>query len=209
MKSRTLIIFGAAILAFSTAGCSSNDPTASQTASEPTTVTSSPVSKAESITPTATAPTTSGPDVFQIGETISTDDMEITVNSIESVDTTQGNNGETLRPSVDGRKLLLVHTTFTNKGTDSLDLTCAGLPNWYIEAFDTSNNKLAAFEGSYNIPGNPECNAQLLNGETTNWTMGFEMPSTSIPGYLTFTDTSSFSYVFVISFDPQLQFETE
>ena len=103
--------------------------------------------------------------------------------------------------------MVLVDADFVNTGSKSVDLTCSGLNDAFIEGFDIDNNQMEeVFEG-YRIKGNPDCNASLLNGEKSSWKFLYEMKSGSKPGYLTVTDTRTFDHMYVVSFVPDQKFD--
>lgn len=200
MKTTKIVSSVAAgLLAFTIAGCGGGDDVGQTT---------TPAAEEAVIETPIAGPTTeeSTPYFAQydVGDKAMVRAMNITVDSFEVVPSVTNERGEELEPTVDGRELLLVHSTFTNTGTESVDLTCSG-PEWYLQGFDTNDNELATYFDLDYYPGNPECNGQLLNGETTEWTFAFEIPTSSKPAYLTFTDVWGDNDFFAILLDPDIE----
>lgn len=142
--------------------------------------------------PTPTPTPTRVPGTYMLGET--SEDFAggvITLNSIEVVTEVATTDGSPIT-AADGEQLVVFHTHFVNTGPNTVDLTCAGVPNWYITVWDTEQRELApVFEG-YRLPGNPECNHQMLSGQEADWTFVFRGIAGSTPRSMQIEDSRTF-----------------
>lgn len=114
----------------------------------------------------------------------------LTLNEVEVVKEIPTVDGEPLRAAA-GEQLVLFRTRFVNTGTLTVDLSCAGVPDWYVQVFDTERRELAPVFDTYRIPGNQECNHQLLSGQEADWNFARGIEG-STPRVLQITESRHF-----------------
>lgn len=199
-RARALsFVVTAAALTF-LAACSSTGQDAEPSTSPTASVTPTADAEAASPSPTPTPTTepepepepTLVPGTYMIGET--TEDFaggRITLNGLEVVKEIPTVDGEPLA-AAEGEQLVLLRTRFVNTGSSTVDLSCAGVPNWYVQVFDTEGRELAPAFDTYRIPGNQECNHQLLSGQEADWNFAFRGIDGSTPRVLQITDSRTF-----------------
>lgn len=164
MKSRLSALIGAAILTGAlAAGCTSDSDDAG----------GSPTSATEAI---------SG-----MGTPVKGDGATVTINAAYETDTirkyTDGSwtSGQE-RPSEevtarDKGKFVVVETTVTNDTNSDMDLTCFHSGGYVDAVLQTDPEAIYhPIDALYEIPGNPECNADLGSGFDSEMTWIFEVP---------------------------------
>lgn len=175
------------------AGCGgSGQDVGSRESTAPTRPAESKPSATESATPSPTPTPTRVPGTYMIGET--SEEFAggvLTLASIEVLPEVPTVDGATMA-AAEGEQMVVFHTHFVNTGTSTVDLTCAGVPNWYITAYDTEQREMAWVGESYRLPGNPECNSQLLSGQEADWTFIFRGLAGSTPRVLQIEDSRTF-----------------
>lgn len=137
--------------------------------------------------------------VYEIGEPFEFEDTALTVTGVEVVSEIATRDGGVLRAD-DGEELVLVETEYMNLGRESVDLTCSGLRDLYLQAFDTDGREMEPLFEDHQIPGNPECNDALLAGQESEWTTAFRMVEGGQPLGLSLTETNSFDNLVVVNF---------
>jgi hypothetical protein len=144
-------------------------------------------------TPTATPTPTpvDDPRVFGIGEPVTLAGSTLVVNSFEVLHEIPTVDGEPLVAAA-GEQFVLFHTHYVNGSTQTADLSCSGAPDWYVQVLDTEQRELAAAFDTYRIPGNPECNHQLLSGQEADWSFAFRGTDGATPMVLQITDSRTF-----------------
>lgn len=116
----------------------------------------------------------------------------LTLQSVEVTSEIATTDGEPMR-AAEGEQLVLFRTHFVNTGTGTVDLSCGGGPtDWYVQVFDTEQRELAAAFDTYRIPGNQECNHQLLSGQEADWIFAFRGIAGSTPRVMQVTDSRTF-----------------
>lgn len=115
----------------------------------------------------------------------------LTVSAVEVVGEVATNDGGPITAAA-GEQLVVIRTHFVNKGTATVDLSCSGVPDWYIQVFDTEQRELAQVFETYRIPGNPECNHQMLSGQEADWTLVFRAVEGATPRVFQITDSRTF-----------------
>lgn len=141
--------------------------------------------------PTPTPTPTKDPRLFAIGEPVEFAQMVLTLNSFEVLQQIPTTDGVPMTAAA-GEQLVLFHTHFVNKSTETVDLSCSGATSAFIEVLDTAKNKMAAVFDTYRIPGNPKCNYELLPGQEHDWNFAFRGIAGSTPMALTITDTRTY-----------------
>ena len=136
-------------------------------------------------------------DVFQLGEMIEFASMKITYMDVKIVDSLEKSSGGVFSPE-NGEILILLESEFTNPGPETVDLSCAGVPDAYIQMFDHENSEIAPEFDTYEIAGNPECNEQLLKGQSSQWNTLWRSTEGSQPGYLIITDMNSMDEIGIV-----------
>lgn len=195
--TRTPTFVAGLVVLLALTGCASS-PEASGTtpARESTSTTpapsSSPLSTVTS-TPTPTPTPTRAPGTYMLGETSEEFDGGIlTVQSVEIVKEIATTDGVPIT-AAPGEQLVLFRTHFVNKSTGTVDLSCAGVLDWYVQVFDTEERELAAVFDTYRIPGNQECNHGLLSGQEADWIFAYRGIEGSTPLALQITDSRTFN----------------
>jgi hypothetical protein len=90
-----------------------------------------------------------------------------------------------------GAKYITVQTRVFNDGKHSIDLTCGGPVRNHV--IDNRGRKFDSIEKLYQIPGNPECNANLQPDFESDMTWIYRVPGDAeIVGFI-FTDISDFT----------------
>jgi hypothetical protein len=90
-----------------------------------------------------------------------------------------------------GAKYVTLQTRVLNDGNESIDLTCGG--PIYTHAIDSRGRKYDHIGKLYDIPGNPECNANLQPGFESDMTWIYRVPATAKVTSFDFRDISDFS----------------
>lgn len=177
------------------AACGASDPdvSAAESSEPPTTAkaTSEPTETAPA-TPTPTPTPTRVPGTYMLGET--SEEFAggiLTVKSVEVVQEVATTDGVPLT-AAEGEQLVVFHTHFVNNSNETVDLSCSGVLSWYIQVFDTEQRELAPVFDTYRIPGNPECNHQMLSGQESDWSFVFRGIADATPRVLQITDTRTY-----------------
>ena len=190
-KQGALLVAG--VLALVLAGCGSgvgeSTTTPSATRDAPAgTAASEPKSTP---TPTPTPTPEDDPRLFDIGEPVTIAESTLTVTGVEVVAEVPTVDGAPITAAA-GEQLVLFRMHYVNGSKQTADLSCAGAPDWYIQVFDTQQRELAQVFETYRIPGNPECNAQLLSGQEADWSLVFRSTEGATPMALQITDSRTF-----------------
>ncbi|PTU55369.1 hypothetical protein DBB34_14525 [Sphaerisporangium cinnabarinum] len=191
MKSRTLALaLGGAALCI-LAGCAGGTPEEPVTVTVTETVTATPepdpTPTPEEADAEADPAAAAAGDTFALGQPVTYAGMTLTVNSVEvlpSIPTIEGGSID----AGEGEQLVLVSTHFVNQGSGTVDLSCSGVPDAYIQAWDDQEREMAPVFDTYKIAGNPECNAQLLSGQEHDWNFAYRAIAGSSPLALTIAD---------------------
>lgn len=191
MNTRTAAVAAAFGVALLVAGCSGTGgaPEAPvQAATGVATEDAAEPSPEPSETP---APTPEAdPDLFYLGESVTYAGITLTVNKVEVLPSIPTNDGSSLDAAA-GEQLVLVSTHFVNSGADLVDLSCAGPYGAYIQGWDDQEREMANLFETHRIPGNPECNAQLLSGQEHDWNFAYRAIAGSTPLALTIADMNA------------------
>ncbi len=115
----------------------------------------------------------------------------LTVESVEVTDSIETNDGGTIE-SADGEDLVVIRMHFVNNSNGTVDLSCAGVLDWYIQVFDTEQRELAQVFETSRIAGNPECNHEMLTGQESDWTLLFRAVDGATPRVLQITESTTF-----------------
>lgn len=129
--------------------------------------------------------------VAAMGEPATIAGSTLTVTSFEIVNEVPTVSGDPLVAG-SGEQLVLFHTHYVNGSTQTADLSCSGAPDWYIEVLDTEQREMAPVFETYRIPGNPECNYQLLSGQESDWTFAYRQVEGATPMALQITETQTY-----------------
>lgn len=187
-----LLVTGAIALAGCSGSASKTDRDDASTASTVGAAPSGTPSPTASAIKSPSAEPARVPGTFMLGETATGfADGTLTVTSVEVVPEIATNDGGVVT-AADGEQLVVIRTHFTNAGPSTVDLSCSGVPNWYIQVFDTEQRELAQVFESYRIPGNPECNYQLMSGQESDWTLIFRSIAGATPRVFQITDSRTF-----------------
>lgn len=193
MRSALSVAALAAVLALSACGAQEPSGTSEDTtqASETRTATAEPTAESTP-TPTPTPTPTRVPGTYMLGETAEEfAGGVLTLKSIEVVQEVATTDGVPIT-AAEGEQLVVFHTHFVNNSNGTVDLSCAGVLTWYVQVFDTEQRELAPVFETYRIPGNPECNYQLLSGQESDWNFVFRGIAGATPRVLQITDTRTY-----------------
>jgi hypothetical protein len=147
--------------------------------------------------------------ITAIGEPVTFAGATITVNSFKVLSQIKTVDGTPLVAGED-EQLVLFNTHFVNESKGTVDLSCAGYTDWYIQAFDTEGREMAAVFDTYRIPGNQKCNHELLSGQESEWNFAFRQIAGATPMYLQVTDTRTYSDIRVVNLtDKPLRISTD
>lgn len=138
--------------------------------------------------PTPTPTPTRLPGTYMLGET--SEEFAggiLTVQSVEVVQEIATTEGAPLT-AAEGEQLVLFRTHFVNTGNGTVDLSCSGVHEWYVQVFDTERRELAPVFETYRIPGNQECNHELLSGQEADWVFAFRGIAGATPRVLQISD---------------------
>ena len=196
--SRRMLILGAAVLlviliaaaigiGYAAGAGNSSNAGSSNAAPSPATQTSTAFA-----TPMPTQPTTvptPTPEPYGFGETVTTGNVTLTVNSIEAVDSIATTEGSPITPDAGGQ-LFLLKMTYSNSKTQA-DLSC-GKTDLYLQAFDTLEREMAPVFELHRIPGNPGCNDHLLQNTPHEWSYIFQSVAGASPLALSVTETDKY-----------------
>ena len=189
-RTVTVILMAVAVATASGCGGGEGEPEAAPTPQPTQTVTVPAEEPAPTPTPTPTP--TRVPGTYMIGET--SEDFAggiITLTSIEVVSEYPTTDGAPITAAA-GEQLVVFHTHFVNTGQETVDLSCAGVPNWYITVYDSEQRELAGVYETYRLSGNPECNYQMLSGQESDWTFIYRGIAGSTPRVLQIEDSRTF-----------------
>ena len=131
-----------------------------------------------------------------IGSPIVVGPVTFTVTSLESTQSIATLSGDPMTP-VPGGQLVLFHTTYVNTQNPA-DLSCGG-SDLYIQVFDERGREMAQIFDTYRIPGNQECNAQLLQGTVAEWNWAVQGVAGATPTTMVVTETIDWSSPVTIS----------
>lgn len=156
---------------------------------------SGPASAPEPTSRTSSAPAPPAPksepavETFGFGETFTTGNVTLTVNSFEAVETIATTQGSPITPDADGQ-LFLLKMTYNNSKTQA-DLSC-GKSDLYLQAFDTLEREMAPIFELSRIPGNPGCNDHLLQDTPHEWSYIFQSVAGASLLALSVTETDAY-----------------
>lgn len=86
-----------------------------------------------------------------------------------------------------GAKVIRVDTTVENVGQKSIDLTCSyPIAN---KIYDSNKRAFDTVDNLYDIPGNPECNADLQPGFSSPMSYVYEVPADANIEFFGFADS--------------------
>lgn len=163
----------------------------SEAAAPAATATRAPETTAAKETPSPTPePSTPEPSTPGLGTPITVGPVTFAVNSFEVVQQIDVVQGEPLVPDPGG-ELVLFHTTYSNSQNPA-DLSCGG-NDLYIQVFDEQGREMAQIFETYRIPGNPECNHQLLQTTTAEWNWAVQGVAGATPTTMVVTETLTWS----------------
>lgn len=119
----------------------------------------------------------------KIGETVENDGIRMKLASAsdqpsiayDSCGDGCSNHEYAQRAADQNAKYWVVTTEITNTGKEPVDLTCSYPLE--ISAFNSANQEYTPIEHLYQVQGNPECNAQLQPGFTSQMIYPFMVPS--------------------------------
>jgi hypothetical protein len=175
-----MIGYAAGVGSTSNAGNSNEDPSA---ASQTATAIATPLPRQPTPTPTPTL------NPYGFGETFTTGNVTLTVNSIEAVDSISTTQGSPITPDAGGQ-LFLLKMAYSNSKTQA-DLSC-GNTDLYLQAFDTLEREMAPVFELSRIPGNPGCNDHLLQNTQHEWNYVFQSVAGASPLALSVTETDKY-----------------
>lgn len=133
-------------------------------------------------------------DMFGLGDRVQFAGMDITYTAVEMTDSIDTVDGGTIAAE-SGEVLVLLSSDFKNPGPDTVDLSCSGVNDAYIQMFDWDDNEIAQVFDTYEIPGNPGCNDQLLVGQEAQWNTLWRTVEGSEPAYLSISDTNTWDEI--------------
>jgi hypothetical protein len=123
--------------------------------------------------PTATAAGTTRAVVVAIGGPVTKGGVTLTFDSVTNQPAIAVTRGPERTPQPGG-KYVRLDTTIKNDGRQSMDLTCSF--DVQVVLVDSQRRQFDHVEDQYEIDGNPECNAGLQPGFSTNMAYVFEVP---------------------------------
>jgi hypothetical protein len=135
-----------------------------------------------------TPPTPPEVPVLHVGDAATNFGVTLTISSVEIVDSIETISGPPI-VAEPGTQLVLFKATFLNNTSVPVDLSCAS-PLW-MNVYDTEGRKLAPVFDTYRIPGNQECNYQLIQGLSSEWNFAFKGVAGATLSKLTFLDTDA------------------
>ncbi|WP_333811127.1 hypothetical protein [Timonella senegalensis] len=174
-------------------GTSEPQPTVTVTEPGPT------VTVTESATPEAIDEETSAADemspdgypIHKVGKTVTFEGMTLTVKSAKVLDALPQAEGGPVKAEP-GEQFVLVKTEFVNNSQQLVDLSCSGMPTVYMQGWDTENREMARVFEDYKLKGNPECNKNLLQGQSHSWSFAFRTVEGAVPSHLSLMNSTSF-----------------
>lgn len=182
-------------------GCGSSDSKTEAAPESTTTTVAAPRT-------TTAAPTVSGkfdpaPGTPGIGEAVTNGGAKITVNSVTSTPTISSRPGMIRgefapKDARAGGQFIVVDATVENVGKVSMDLTC-GYPI-ANKLIDDEKRQFDTIEDLHRVEGNPECNAGLQPGFSSEMKWIYEIPTTAVPmmfGFYTTDGGSAASMRFI------------
>lgn len=129
---------------------------------------------------------------FEIGETGELLGMALTIRSVEVLDTIPTIDGSPLKAG-EGEQYVLIKSDFTNNSKNLVDLSCSGMPDVYIQAWDTEEREMDPVYESSRLKSNPECNESLLQGQSHAWTFVYRTVKGAVPSHMALIDTATFN----------------
>ncbi|GAA1787492.1 hypothetical protein [Leucobacter iarius] len=145
--------------------------------------------------PTSTtkgAPSNASADEVPLKSPFRSASASLTINSVEVMDQIETVDGAPLVADP-GTKLVLIRATFTNSSPKAADLSC-GDTGLYVRGFDSNQSEMTQVFETYRIPGNMECNAKLLTGQTHDWNIAFSVLEKNTPASLVVVDSGTNNY---------------
>lgn len=88
---------------------------------------------------------------------------------------------------------------YENLGREGVDLSCSGLNDLYFTAYDSEMREMAPLFETNRIPGNQECNEDLLSGQSAGWNEAYRMVDDGEPLAFEIAATSDFDNIVVAS----------
>jgi hypothetical protein len=138
-------------------------------------------------------------DIFGPEVAVTYAGMTLTVHSAEVVDRIKAVSGADFVPA-DGEELVLIKTTFVNRSTKTVDLSCSGPGRAYIQVWDSEGREMPNVFNTYRIPGNQKCNAQLMTGQESAYNFAVRGIAGATPYGMTIIDTDTFGEGIQINF---------
>lgn len=134
--------------------------------------------------------------IYELGERFEFEDSALTIEKVEVSDTIETNEGGPL-VAEDGELLVLVSMRYENLGRSGVDLSCSGLNDLYFTAYDSEMREMAPLFETNRIPGNQECNEDLLSGQSADWNEAYRMVEDGEPMAFEIAATSDFDNIVV------------
>lgn len=140
---------------------------------------------------------------YKIGETGSFLGITLTIKSVDVLKELPTTDGSPIK-AADGEQFILVKSHFKNDTDDLIDLSCSGFWDVYMQGWDTEDREMSPLFEDNRFPGNPECNKDLLQGQSHDWTFAYRTVEGAKPSYISLKElTTGDDAIVLLLADPE------